>query len=57
MTLTNTLLFFGILLITFDILLGRRGRTTVDIRRGKINTFSMGLAIIALAIITAMAGL
>jgi len=57
MTLTNTLLFFGILLITFDILLGRRGRTTVEIRRGKINTFSMGLAIIALAIITAMAGL
>jgi len=56
-SLTNALLFFGILLIAFDILLGRRGRTTVDIRRGRINTFSMGLAIIALAIITAMAGL
>ena len=57
MSLTNTLLIFGILLITVDILLGRRGRTTVDIRRGAINTFSIGLAIIALAIITAMAGL
>ena len=57
MPLTNTLLMFGMLLIAVDILLGRRGRTTVDIRRGKINTFSIGLAVIALAIITHAAGL
>lgn len=57
MSLTNALLILGILLITVDILLGRRGRTIVDIRRGKINTFSVGLALIALAIITHAAGL
>jgi len=57
MSLTSTLLIVGIFLVLVDILIGRGGRTRINIRRGEVNTFSIGLAVIALSIITAMAGL
>jgi hypothetical protein len=57
MSLTSALLIVGIFLVLVDILIGRGGRTRINIRRGEVNTFSIGLAVIALSIITAMAGL
>lgn len=54
MSLVGTLLILGVLFLLLEIFIGRRGRTTVNVRRGTISTIHIGLALIALAILAAL---
>lgn len=57
MSLVSSLVFLGVMFLVLEMFMGRRGRTTVNARRGTISTFHISLAIIALAILAAFLGL